>query len=88
MAEKVEMYACPKCKALHAKEVMADACCAVPRMLDVTDTASLRKLAKDIVDTVYTDGWFKDAEHWCYEAVMKAYYGPDIFGWLNRHREG
>lgn len=44
----------------------------------------LQKQAGLYLSTLHTEGYTpKDAEHYMFEEVMKTFYGPDVFDWIN-----
>ena len=49
------------------------------------DVSSIIKLAEDIILNHVNDTVDDNQENWCYEAVLEAVYGNDIWEWINNH---
>lgn len=59
-----------------------------PFLLGEIDWSGVYSTAKGIVDQIKENGFSGDSEHWCYEEVMEAVFGENIWDWLNEHDEG
>lgn len=59
----------------------------IPKMKVSPNTKEIEKVAKDYMDYVASDeyccGERGDWEHWFYEAVLTAYYGNEVFEYIN-----
>lgn len=59
-----------------------------PRPLSNIDTEAIIKFAESLINDYVEFGYSKDDEHYAYETLLMAVYGPDIFNWVNEHNEG
>lgn len=60
-----------------------------PSIIENPDLSRVVSAAKDIVQNV-VDGRYhedNDDDHYIFEAVMEALYGPDFWDWLNNNTE-
>lgn len=55
-----------------------------PSPLDEPDYSKLRDLAVSIIDEMVSGEYHEDNDndHWAYEAMMVAVYGPEIWKWI------
>lgn len=60
----------------------------VPIEFEEINWVGVYSTAKGIVDQIKENGFSGDSEHWCYEEVMEAVFGDNIWEWLNEHDEG
>jgi hypothetical protein len=54
-----------------------------PAPLMVPNFDNIVQTAKDYVADIENDREPRDIEHWCFEAVLEAVYGPKVWHWLN-----
>lgn len=54
-----------------------------PEMIEIFDFTSLKKMVADIIDEIANDEYREDNKQYIYEEVMKTFYGPGIFEWIN-----
>jgi len=91
MVEEVTItrYRCECCRKVWDTKIDAELCCAAPKMLpdEHQDINSLRDFAQQHIDTIVEGGSTKDEEHYAYEVLMIAFFGKNIFQWINKHRE-
>jgi len=60
-----------------------------PPVEELVNTSNIRDQAAQYLDDVHRYGHpQKDAEHFIFEAVMTAFYGNDVWSWLNKHNKG
>lgn len=83
MAREVIFYACDTCDMAYAAEGDAEDCCRLPERLLTPNINRLLDLVTNYVEKLADGEMTKDIEHQCYETLMKAFYGPDIFRWIN-----
>ncbi len=84
MARLVERYECEICEMAYCTEDEADRCCGTPQVLDKPNVYKLRALAERHIADLKEDIGIKDFEQECYEVLMRAFYGPDVFKWINK----
>ena len=52
------------------------------------DFTAVINLAQEIVNTLANEGYeMKDQDHWCFEAVLNAVFGKNIWDWWNARLE-
>lgn len=58
----------------------------VPTLLATPDLTALRAMAENHIKSIASGEYHEDNDdaHYMYEAVLKAFYGPNVFKWINK----
>lgn len=60
-----------------------------PPVEKMVDTSKIRDKAAVYLNDIHKYGRpAKDAEYFIFEAVMVAFYGSDVWTWINKHNKG
>lgn len=56
-----------------------------PQLVEKPDFSAVIKITEEYLSLLATDGsQDNDDDHYIYEEVMKALYGPKVFDWINK----
>jgi hypothetical protein len=56
-----------------------------PRLIENPNLEKLRELANRNLDTIVAGKEEHEEEHFIYEEVMEAFYGPQVWTFINKH---
>ena len=57
---------------------------AKPRQIENPDLTKLRRICQEYIDCKDTSAYCDDDfGHWIYEAALMAFFGKDVFSWIN-----
>jgi len=86
MAISKVVFLCESCHKQFETITEADQCCgrSIPSMMSAPQLDSLEEQLAYYIKSVAEKGEVpKDADHYIFEAAVEAFYGKNIFHWIN-----
>lgn len=85
MPKPKTVYLCDVCEKQHDTQDEAIQCCnpIVPTMMEVPRVDTLKQACAAYIKSLVDNTSFNGAKQYIFEAAMEAFYGKNIFTWIN-----